>query len=102
MIKVTIKSNNGKVNYLSVTGHANSDAYGKDLVCAGVSSVITGAFNNLLDTKNLKLVLKEGNASLEVLKGELSEHDQIVIETLITGLKTIRESNPKSIEIENF
>ena len=33
---------------LEIKGHANSDEHGKDLVCAGVYSIITGGFNALV------------------------------------------------------
>lgn len=40
MIKVKFYQNG-----LTATGHAYSDQYGHDLVCAGVSAVIIGALN---------------------------------------------------------
>jgi uncharacterized protein YsxB (DUF464 family) len=40
MIKVIHKQ-----NLLNVTGHSGSDVKGKDLVCAGISSILFGALN---------------------------------------------------------
>ena len=97
MIEIVIQSKNEKVQSISVTGHANSDAYGKDLVCAAVSAVVTGAFN-ALNKKDFKLELNEGKAYLETL-GTISKHDEAVIDTLVTQLLTIEESNKKFVKL---
>ena len=51
MIKIVIKRDvsSQKIISIEVKGHANSDDYGKDLVCAAVSTVITGGMNALQD-----------------------------------------------------
>ena len=48
---------------------------------------------------------KEKNISKATLLeaiGTISSHDQTVVETIICGLKTIEESNPKFVKIENL
>ena len=99
MIKVKLNYEGDNFTLLKVTGHANSAEYGHDLVCSAVSAVITGGFNNLKNIDSFKVTLIEGNASLEAVK-EVSAHDKIVIETIISGLKTIAESDPKFVKIE--
>ena len=101
MIKVLIKREENKFVSLEVKGHANSAEYGKDLVCAAVSSVLTGGFNNLEKPESFELKLGEGYALARAIK-EVSSHDEVVMETIITGLKTIEESNPDFITIKNF
>ena len=98
MIKVELTYEGENFASLKVTGHANSAEYGHDLVCSAVSAVVTGGFNNLQDIKSFDIVLEEGNASLEAVK-EVSPHDKIVIETIISGLKTIAEADPKFVKI---
>ena len=44
MIKV-IKEN----NYIKLLGHANSDSYGNDIVCASVSSIVYTTVNGILN-----------------------------------------------------
>ena len=99
MIKVKIIYEGDLFKSLKVTGHANSAAYGHDLVCSAVSAVVTGGFNNLKEIDSFNVTLKEGNASLEAVK-EISQHDKVVIETIITGLKTIALEDPDFIKIE--
>lgn len=99
MIKVKITYLDKKFSSLSVKGHANSDVYGKDTVCAAVSAVVTGGLNALDDIRKYDYTFEEGNIYLAA-KENISNHDEIVIETIVTGLKTIEESYPKFIKIE--
>ena len=100
MIKVIIgRASNNQINFVEVKGHANSAEYGQDLVCAAVSAVVTGGFNNLVNVKDYEIKLDEGHA---LFKSErpLDAHDEVVIETIVCGLNTIAETNPKFIAIK--
>ena len=100
MIKIKIgHASNNQVNFLEVKGHAGSAPYGKDLVCAAVSALLTGGFNNLKNFKDYELKLDEGYALFKA-DSQLDAHDEVVIETIICGLKSIHESYPKFIEIK--
>ena len=100
MIKIKIShASNNQVNFLEVTGHANSAPYGQDLICAAVSAVLTGGFNNLVNVNNYEIKLDEGHAYFKS-NAPLDAHDEAVIETIICGLNTIQESNPKFVEVK--
>ena len=101
MIKVLIKREENKIVSLEVKGHAKSAEQGKDLVCAGVSTVLTGGFNSLESPKSFELKLEEGYALAKAIK-EVSSHDEVVLETIINSLKTMEESYPQFINIKNF
>ena len=101
MIKVLIKREGNKFISLEVKGHAKSAEQGKDLVCAGVSTVLTGGFNSLESPKSFELKLEEGYALAKAIK-EVSSHDEVVLETIINSLKTMEESYPQFINIKNF
>jgi len=101
MIKVLIKQEEKKFVSLEVKGHANSAPYGEDLVCSAVSAVLTGGLNNLDNPKDFDIKLDEGNAYVKA-KDSISSHDEIVMETIITSLKTIEESYGKFIQIKNL
>ena len=101
MIKVLIKQEGKNFKSLEVKGHAKSADQGQDLVCAGVSSVITGGLNNLENPKDFDIILDEGYSYVEALKS-ISSHDEVVIETIINSLKTIEESYGEFIQIKNL
>ena len=101
MIKVLIKKEEKKFVSLEVKGHAKSADQGQDLVCAGVSSVLTGGLNSLENPQDFDIELSEGYCSV-VAKNSVSSHDGVVLETIITSLKTIEESYGKFIQIKNL
>ena len=97
MIKVSIISSGEIVNGLEVKGHANFAEHGKDLVCAGVSCIITGGFNALIKEEIEEIILEEGYAKV-VVKPESKNVD--VINVILIQLQTIQESYPKFIKIK--
>ncbi len=100
MIHVIFVDHNNKITSLEVKGHAGSGPYGHDLVCAAVSGVVLGGLNNLLDgDDHYKSEVKEGYVYLEALK-EVSEHDQIVLETIEKQIESIATSYPKNAKLE--
>ena len=99
MIKVLIKKEEKKFVSLEVKGHAKSADQGQDLVCAGVSSVLTGGLNSLENPQDFDIELSEGYCSV-VAKNSVSSHDEVVLETIISGLRTLEEDNKAFIKIE--
>ena len=97
MIKVLVKQNNNQIVNLSITGHADSGEYGKDLVCAGVSTVGIGAMNMLAK----KGFLAKGLGTIEIneVVNHTDEVCQVVLETLVVTLETMVESYGRFIKI---
>ena len=100
MIKVKIgHASNNQVNFIEVKGHAHSAPHGEDLVCAGVSAILGGGFNNLKNHKDYEIKLDEGYALFKT-NSPIDAHDEVVIETIICGLNAIHELHPRFIEIK--
>ena len=97
MIKVSIISSGEIVNGLEVKGHANFAEHGKDLVCAGVSCIITGGFNAINKEDVEEIILEEGYAKV-IVKPESISGD--VINVILIQLQTVQESYPKFIKIK--
>ncbi len=102
MTKVQIVYKGKGLASLQVKGHAGAGAYGHDLVCAATSAICFGALNALEDIDaDFDYEIDQEEASIKLLpKGAISEHDQVVLETLILQLKTIEASYPEAIEIK--
>lgn len=104
MIEVKVLYNKKhKLIGFEASGHANSGPYGKDLVCAGVSSIITGGLNNIQDQQTFEITLFEGYSKVKpwFSNDKINRHDQIVLETIVTQLKTIEQAHPKNIKVNN-
>ncbi len=102
MIKVLIKNNNKYITHIQIKGHADFGEYGKDLVCAGVSTVGIGAMNMLAK----KGFLAKGLGTIEINEGYINvvvnhtdEVCQVVLETLVVTLETMVESYGRFIKI---
>ena len=64
MIKVVIKE-----DIITISGHANYDEYGKDIVCAAVSSTVITTVNGILSIdKNAIEVTEKGKVEIKILK----------------------------------
>lgn len=98
MINVVIKAKNSNFSELTISGHAGSGPKDYDLVCAGVSSVSIGALNNLDDVNNFKITIEDGYIDVLALSTP-SNHDLVVLETLIISLRTLEQTYGDFINI---
>jgi uncharacterized protein YsxB (DUF464 family) len=98
MISVNVSFIGNDVKSLTVSGHANYDKYGKDIVCAGVSAVVTGGINALENqVENIEIINKENMLGVKVINS--NEYIQIVLNTILIQLETIENSYKKYIKI---
>ena len=93
MIKVLIKENN-----IEISGHANFNDYGKDIVCASVSSIVYTTINGILNI-NDKALLVTDNKELII---EVVDNDLVttkLINSMLDLLKDLEKQYPKNIKI---
>ena len=96
MIKVNIIGKNDKI---ILSGHALFDDYGKDIVCAGVSSVVTTTINAILTFDKNYISYQKEQDKLEI---NIIVHNEIVdnlINNMIDMLNNIEEDYPRNIKI---
>ena len=98
MISVNVSFIGKDVQSLTVSGHANYDEYGKDIVCAGVSAIVTGGINALeSEMKNVEIINKANELGVIVVNN--NEKIQIILNTILVQLETIENSYEKYIKI---
>ena len=95
MIKVVYSSNS-----LIVTGHANYDDYGKDIVCASVSSLITCTVIGIYSLNKNSILYKDDSNTIEI-KILDDENALKLFNNLILMLKDLAKDYPKNIKIES-
>ena len=96
MIKVEVVKNR-----ISILGHANYADYGKDIVCAAVSSVVTTTVESIASFDNEAIELIQNENKLEIIQ---KKHDHItnnLIETMLNLLSKLEKKYPKNIKITN-
>ena len=81
-------------NIISISGHAGYADAGKDIVCAGVSAVVTGGINALeSEIESIKIINEDNKLGVEVINS--NEKIQIILNTILIQLKTIEKSYKK-------
>ena len=94
MIKVDIKR-----NHINISGHALFDDYGKDIVCASVSSIVITSINGILriDDKAISYKLYDDGLYIDILKND--EVTEKLILNMISLLKELEKEYGKNIKV---
>ena len=100
MISVSIEKKDNVINTITISGHAEYDEKGKDIVCASVSSIVITTVNGILtlDSSSLDYVDKEG-----YIKISLNKHSAVIdilIQNMINLLKELENDYKEYIKIE--
>ncbi|MCR5184951.1 MAG: ribosomal-processing cysteine protease Prp [Bacilli bacterium] len=100
MTKITVRyQSTGEFISLKSEGHADSAPKGEDLVCAAISGVILGGIN-ALEEKHFQIKVNEKQGNIELCNvGKMNEHDNVVIEVIVSQLQSIARDNPKFMKI---
>ncbi len=103
MILVSIKSHQQNIVEICVSGHANYDEIGKDLVCAGVSCIMYG-ISNTLETlckdKYSTVVRNDGYFKITTNCNEVIT--QTIFNTAIIQLETMHNSYAQYIKVRKM
>ena len=98
MIKVNVKKNNHKIDMINIKGHANYDEYGKDIVCAAVSSTVITTVNNILSLdKTIEHIEGKDNLIIKVIKEDNNTYK--ILDNMILMLYELESDYPKYIKI---
>ena len=104
MIKVIVARNSEQhITGFTMSGHADFDVHGKDLVCAGASAVVFGSVNALFALTDCEPAIDmadEGGYLSVKLEDTSDDRVQLVLETMIVSLKTIENEYNEFIKIE--
>lgn len=110
MIKVKVYKDLSLINRYIISGHANYNAYGEDIVCAAVSILGITALNSLvevcgLDENEISYKIDGEKGYLDVKLPDIQDESllkntQIVLNTFLVGMKSLIESYPKYITLE--
>ena len=99
MIKVILTKKDDNVNKVIINGHAGYDDFGKDIVCAAVSSTVITTINILLSLDNQSISYNDSRGLIiEVLKNDMTTKK--IINVLISNLYELERAYPKNIQIK--
>lgn len=99
MIKVKLIKNSNHIKKIIIKGHAMYADYGKDIVCAAVSSTIITSINASLSIDNESLIYDDKNGlEIEVKKNDIVTTK--IINNMINNLYELEKAYPKNIKIK--
>jgi uncharacterized protein len=100
------RSNEGLITSFILSGHAEFDEHGKDIVCAGASAVTFGAVNAVLTLTNIEPQIDQGGdggylrVKLPInLDKSTSEKVQLLLEGMLVSLQTIERDYGQYISV---
>lgn len=106
MTRVCYREYYGKT-LLSIEGHSGFAASGKDVVCAGISTLAGAFINTVLDEESngrLKLhrnIIRDGYVCFEIEKFDFAkERIEGIIDGFLTGFMMLAESYPDYVVME--
>ena len=94
MIKVVINN-----NVIEVSGHAGFDDYGKDIVCASVSSIVITTINACIDIDETSIDYEDKENKIKI---ELKNDNEVIkklINNMVFMLESLEKDYPKNIKI---
>lgn len=100
MVKATYTIDDNR-HTLSVKGHANYAEYGKDIVCAGVSSLVQALMGWLEEHYD-----RADNVSIDTHGGGLTisaegdEDIKAVFQLVVVGMEQIADRYPNNVQID--
>lgn len=96
MVKVNIKD-----NVITIKGHANFDEFGKDIVCASISSIVITTVNGILRINSKSVNVEELKDILIIKYNKKDYNTLLLIENMISLLQELESKYPKNIKIRN-
>ena len=99
MIKILIKKENDKVNYIKISGHSGYAEIGSDIVCASISSICVTTVNAIVRYNENALLYTDSDGLLEM---GITFHDKVIdmlVENMIDLLDNLSSQYPENVKI---
>lgn len=100
MIKVEVKAFNLTIDEVSIKGHAMYDDYGKDIVCAACSSIVTTTINGILKLDKNSLEYKQDKEGLIIKVINTNDTINTLLYNMVDLLKELESDYPTNISIK--
>jgi len=100
MIKIKFDYDSSYVTNIRITGHANFDEYGKDIVCAAASSIAITSLNACLRINSKSIIIKQSEGLIDakvLVKDDIINKILLNMKDMYTDLKEQYSENIKII-----
>ena len=100
MIRIDVKLHQQFIKELVVRGHAGYAEAGKDLVCAGVSCIMYGTYNALVELSKDGFSYKLDDGYFKINTDKTDTITQTVLKTALVQLETMHTSYADYIKMK--
>ena len=90
---------NIKKDEIIIKGHSNYDDYGKDIVCASISSIAITTINAIVEIDNKAINVEESDGYLKINIIKHTDVIDILISNMIKLFKELEMKYPKNIKL---
>ena len=99
MTNIKILKENEKIVNVKINGHTNYDDYGKDIVCASVSTIATTTINAIvrINENAIDYDVKDGFLNIKILHHD--KYIDVLLENMIDLFKSLAKNYPKNVKI---
>ena len=99
MIIIKLLKNNNNFKKIIIRGHAMYDDFGKDIVCAAVSSTVITSINACLSIDENCLNYNDVDGlEIEIIKNDMITNK--IIHNMVSNLKELENAYPKNVQIK--
>lgn len=107
MVKVKIKKKDNRIYYFEITGHANAEEYGKDIVCSAISVLGQTCIIGLVEVAKIPLnySIEPGHLTCAIpknLKPNKAREVDLIVNTMYLGMINVHHSYSDFMEIEEL
>ena len=88
-------------NTIKISGHAGYAEYGKDIVCASVSSIITTCVNCIMNIDSNSILYDDDGNLITITIIKSVDTVDIILKTMVDMLKDLETKYKKNIKIES-
>ncbi len=100
MIHIKVLKKENHISKIILKGHAEFADFGKDIVCAGVSSILTTTVNGILKINKQAINYKGDSGNFQVNVNSTDEITQILLENMMDLFKELEQNYKKNIKVE--
>ena len=84
---------------IKIKGHAGYDEPGKDIVCAGVSTLVQTLIQSIEELTSDKIQYSMSPGTVDIRFRNLSERAQALTDSFFVGIRLIASEYPDNVEL---
>ncbi|MCD8250267.1 MAG: ribosomal-processing cysteine protease Prp [Lachnospiraceae bacterium] len=102
MIEVSVRKEKGHYRSFAINGHADYAEEGEDIVCSAVSALVINAINSIeaFTEDAFTCDCADGQIRRWEFTSDVSEKTELLMDSLLLGLKNMEKSYGKYISVD--